>query len=736
MNRSLRLSMFALALLSSGAWAQSGSSPTVASGATWTNEATVTVPEIAGIAVSADGSEAAYVVRWADLATDRQRSALHLVDLRTGADRRIVEGNWLESLQRNDARGSWNFLADLGQGVQLYEARDGHAPSPVVVNTRTVMTGAQDGAINLSSAAPRPVGILAFLWSADGRMLWYSRLVAVGSERTRRHGEEVRRAWGTDRRWAPRAVVELRVVLPDGRDVLVETRPSTDRLALRARSNAQWEGHTLRYVVADALPGDELTFSDFSWDPENGSRRGAEPPANPVGRAALGPHGGVLRTVGLGDARRLVERQAGGAIHDYGSVDFTLEDPRGPDNWSSPDGRRTVLGTRSLPHVRFGLTIVDNAGLHPVETPGSLTECGYASGGTIAACVREGVNAAPELVRVDLATRTVVSVVGLAPRHAAIAPLRTERRLWTNARGHYASGFITYPRNYEPGRQYPTVFVTHGSDADERFASPELQWDYPIQVLAERGYLVVSINDPSPNQNETLMGGINAWTADTGMPHEQLQDLMWLDVVRSYEAAVAALDSEGLIDRQRLGIAGFSRGSQMTNVAITQSRLFRAASSGDGGFLEPSGYHSSPTSYRRIFGGAPFEAAAIPLYQRLSPSFRAPLASGPVLQQIAKPSGPRLDLHEALQRAGVPSEITLYPGEDPSSDETHLFHIPSNRLAAMQENIDWFDFWLRDMVDPDPAKADQYRRWRQMREEACADQEVAGRLQICRQDPR
>jgi hypothetical protein len=26
--------------------------------------------------------------------------------------------------------------------------------------------------------------------------------------------------------------------------------------------------------------------------------------------------------------------------------------------------------------------------------------------------------------------------------------------------------------------------------------------------------------------------------------------------------------------------------------------------------------------------------------------------------------------------------------------------------------VDWFDFWLNGHEDPDPEKADQYRRWR------------------------
>lgn len=29
--------------------------------------------------------------------------------------------------------------------------------------------------------------------------------------------------------------------------------------------------------------------------------------------------------------------------------------------------------------------------------------------------------------------------------------------------------------------------------------------------------------------------------------------------------------------------------------------------------------------------------------------------------------------------------------------------------------MDWFDFWLKGEEDPDPAKAEQYTRWRELR---------------------
>src|SRR3546814_19131769 len=66
------------------------------------------------------------------------------------------------------------------------------------------------------------------------------------------------------------------------------------------------------------------------------------------------------------------------------------------------------------------------------------------------------------------------------------------------------------------------------------------------------------------------------------------------------EDAIAELASEGIVDPDRIGIAGYSRGSQMVNVAMTQSEMFRAASSGDGNYLEPASYSDPKDGYHAV----------------------------------------------------------------------------------------------------------------------------------------
>jgi len=36
-------------------------------------------------------------------------------------------------------------------------------------------------------------------------------------------------------------------------------------------------------------------------------------------------------------------------------------------------------------------------------------------------------------------------------------------------------------------------------------------------------------------------------------------------------------------------------------------------------------------------------------------------------------------------------------------------------LNSAQGVVDWYRFWLKDDEDPDPTKAEQYKRWREWR---------------------
>src|SRR3546814_1337791 len=76
--------------------------------------------------------------------------------------------------------------------------------------------------------------------------------------------------------------------------------------------------------------------------------------------------------------------------------------------------------------------------------------------------------------------------------------------------------------------------------------------------------------------------------------------------------------------------------------------MFRGASSGDGGFLEPAGYASSGDSYNPVYGGSPLSDHIVQ-YRRFAPSLNAAKVCTPVLQQVASASPSQAQLFEALR---------------------------------------------------------------------------------------
>jgi dipeptidyl aminopeptidase/acylaminoacyl peptidase len=662
----------------------------------WTLQDIAAAPEVVDLLISEDGKQATYIIRRGDLATNAKLSSLRRVDLATGVDRELKSSSWLSELRIIPGSTDLSVLADTGEGVQLYRIDGTGRFEAVLVNRDLDQVGSAMEGLH-------PFGISDYGWAPDGKSYWYAKRTskAAAARTVNPRFLPLFTAFGS-------GPIELHIRDAGGRDVML------DRIDATAAGfyAVEW-GADASSLTYWARASDHESFEHRRW-----SRKQSK--AEVVGRESdfyaprhdiPGPRGGSLTTTGFGNDRKLIETLRDGSVIERGRVAFRLGDPRASQNWRSPEGDVALIGVRYYENPRYGLVrVTRSGGVDEVRVEGSLTHCSVNRAFTAGVCIRESMVSPPELVRLNPRKGNVTLVVDLSPSHSAIAPLRIVPRMWTNRDGYRASGYVVYPRNHETTRKYPAILVTHGSDADQRFASVEFQWDYPVQAWAERGYIVIAMNEPAMSDSAELTAAYAQWGGLGSLPLERVQDLIWINTVRSFEAAVEDLVAQGVVDAGRVGIAGYSAGSQMVNVAMTQSKMFRVASSGDGGYLEPSGYFSNSSSYRAVYGGSPYDRAAVPRYERLSPTFRAARAAGPMLQQVAGGHSTQFELNAALRDAGVPTELVYYP------DESHLFHQPRNRLTAMQENIDWFDFWLLGKEDSDPAKAEQYGRWRAMRE--------------------
>jgi hypothetical protein len=94
-----------------------------------------------------------------------------------------------------------------------------------------------------------------------------------------------------------------------------------------------------------------------------------------------------------------------------------------------------------------------------------------------------------------------------------------------------------------------------------------------------------------------------------------------------------------------------------------------------------------------------------------APGFNLNRVQTPLLiQAITAPSIlEEWEIYASLRLQRKPVEMIYIP------DGQHILQKPLERLASQQSDVDWFRFWLQDYEDPDPAKVEQYLRWRELR---------------------
>ena len=184
--------------------------------------------------------------------------------------------------------------------------------------------------------------------------------------------------------------------------------------------------------------------------------------------------------------------------------------------------------------------------------------------------------------------------------------------------------------------------------------------------------------------------------------------------VSAYESAVSELVSMGLIDPERIGIIGFSRSCYYVMDTLTTSSLHvKAASITSGLMFDYWQYSFSPDRGEgdAIVGTAPF-GEGLQQWLRRSPGFNLDKIKAPLM---VVGQGPDVLLtmwaaYSGLHQLHKPVELVML-----NSDE-HVLTNPAVRMASQGGSVDWFRFWLQGYEDPDAAKAEKYRRWRELRQ--------------------
>ena len=311
--------------------------------------------------------------------------------------------------------------------------------------------------------------------------------------------------------------------------------------------------------------------------------------------------------------------------------------------------------------------------------------------------VKQGLNDPPCLVATGKRTTRVVWDPNSQLREAQIAEANIYT--WKDKEGREWRGGLFKPNDYSPGRRYPLVIQTHGFTESEFRPSGFFPTAFAARALAAAGIVVLQVQDL----------GCMTVTRDEGPC-----------AVSGYESAADQLESDGIVDPGKIGIVGFSRTCfYVMETLTTSTRHFRAASITDGVMYNYLQYitrgdpgNQLASEADSVIGASPF-GSGLQAWLKRSPGFNLDKVMTP-LQVVAE--GPYSLLlfmwepYAALRYLHKPVDLIML-----NTDE-HVLTNPAVRLVSQGGTVDWFRFWLMDEEDPDPAKAEQYQRWRELRE--------------------
>jgi dipeptidyl aminopeptidase/acylaminoacyl peptidase len=311
----------------------------------------------------------------------------------------------------------------------------------------------------------------------------------------------------------------------------------------------------------------------------------------------------------------------------------------------------------------------------------------------------------------------------LNPQFDQLTLGHSEEVHWKTSTGFEASGLLLLPPDYVKGTKYPLVIQTKpfGSFFVCSFGNFP---SFAPQPLANSGvaYLgPIATEGSTQRQEDYFPKGYPGYQGVGGIAEAAFAMDLW-------DSAVKVLDDQGFIDSNNVGIIGFSRTVWYTEFILTHSKVhYRAATVADNVQYSLGEYWLShdPGSFKMYdltYGGPPY-GSTLKNWIDYSVSFNLDKIHTPLLMEAMGYGTPydrtdapplslvqRFEVFSGLNRLNKPVELYYYPNEDHTPDH------PLARLATMQRNVDWYRFWLKGEEDPDPAKAEQYVRWRKLRE--------------------
>lgn len=252
-----------------------------------------------------------------------------------------------------------------------------------------------------------------------------------------------------------------------------------------------------------------------------------------------------------------------------------------------------------------------------------------------------------------------------------------ERITYPGKDGTDIEGWLLLPRSPLTAPP-PMILAVHGGP----HSAYGYDFSFQFQLWAGRGYAVLYTNP----RGSTGYGEQFLWATWGGWGNRDTEDVI---------AGVDYVTQRYPVDRDRLGVTGYSYGGFLTNWIITHDTRFKAAVSGAGisNWISDYGTADIPRTKESEFFGAPWEHGSAQLLLRQSPIMYAGAVRTPTLfvhgeSDFRVPIEQAEQMYTALQKQKVPAKFVRYP------DSYHGGWTPWNTVHRYYQELQWWGRWL------------------------------------------
>ncbi|MCR6844904.1 S9 family peptidase [Bacillus sp. IBL03825] len=262
--------------------------------------------------------------------------------------------------------------------------------------------------------------------------------------------------------------------------------------------------------------------------------------------------------------------------------------------------------------------------------------------------------------------------------------LKSNREIisWRSSDGLEIEGVLSTPVEFEANKKYPLLVVIHGGPNWASFPifSDCFNEKYPIEQFVEKGFIVLEPN----------------YRGSSGYGNEFLKANYRKQGFADYDDIISGVDAlveKGIVDKDRVGVMGWSNGGYISTFCSTCSSRFKAISVGGGITNWGTHYVNTDIPYfiSMYLGNTPWNDPEI--YKKTSPMTYIKSACTPTLIQHGEmdariPITNAYELYEGLRDMEVDTELIIFKGMAYSSDQ------PGMRVAIMRQNLMWFSHYI------------------------------------------